>query len=64
MPDYQICSLDSGGLKVAYHVAACVSDREALAVARDLIKTGGVAEVWAGPRHVEEVSMPHRQDSP
>jgi predicted dinucleotide-binding enzyme len=58
MPDYQIRTLDSGGTRLASHLTQCSDDDEALAVARDLIKTGGLAHVSAGARGVDEVFVP------
>lgn len=58
MPDYQIRTLDSGGTSLANHVTYCSGDDEALAIARDLIRSGGLAHVSAGPRSVEEIFVP------
>jgi predicted dinucleotide-binding enzyme len=52
---YQIRTLDSGGTRLESHVASCSGDGEAIALARDLIRGGGLAQVSAGSRSVTEV---------
>jgi hypothetical protein len=58
MPKYQVCSVDSGGLTLKYDHLDCATDLAAVAVAETLVEAGGVAEVWAGSRRVEIVSVP------
>jgi predicted dinucleotide-binding enzyme len=58
MPVYQIRTLDSGGTRLASHVKVCGHDDEALAIAKDLIRAGGLAQVTAGLRSVNEIFVP------
>jgi hypothetical protein len=58
MPDCHIRTLDSGGTRLSSHVANCPGDDEAVAVATDLIRAGGLAHVSAGLRSVTEVFVP------
>jgi 3-oxoacyl-[acyl-carrier-protein] synthase III len=59
MATYVIHSLDSGGLIVSRLDASCSSDGAALALAKGIIRSGGVAEIWCGRRQLEKVEMPH-----
>ena len=56
MADYRIDLMDSSGRVVQQAHAKCDDDREACALARRLLSTGGRAEVWAGGRCAGRVS--------
>ena len=51
-------------LNIASHIAAfgsdvdCVNDREACALAQEMLGGDGEAEVWQGARYVGQVSAP------
>ncbi len=55
MPQYRICTLDSGGTNMASYEEICRGDDDARAFAQGILKAGGVAEIWAGARSVDIV---------
>ena len=56
MADYRIDLMDSSGRVVQQSRVKCGDDREACALARRLLSTGGRAAVWIGGRCAGRVS--------
>lgn len=58
MRSYKISLLESGGMKSANHLQECSDDYEAMALANNLIKGGGIAHIWEGTRSVGQIFLP------